>query len=58
MERRIFMLTIAGGLVLGFLGVCGLILLASVVMPGPATPNLFAGIREGFRGFMEGMRRK
>lgn len=51
------MLTVAGGLILGFFGICGVILLASILLRTPATPDLIGSVREGFRGFIGGMKK-
>ena len=51
------MLTLAGGLVLGFFGVCGFIFLLSMLLRTPATPDVFGSLREAFRGFRDGMKK-
>lgn len=51
------MLTIAGGIIIGFLGVCAVILLISVLFRTAATPDLIGGIKEGWQGFKDGMKK-
>jgi hypothetical protein len=47
------MLTIAGGIILGFLGIVALVLAVRFFLAVP----VWKSIGEGFKGFMEGMRK-
>jgi len=47
------MLTIAGGIILGFLAIAGIILAILFLSKVP----VFKGIAEGWRGFKEGMKK-
>ena len=50
------MLSAAGGLMLGFFGVVGAIFLLSMLLRTHATPDVFAGVREGFKAFVQEMK--